>query len=208
MRRTTITYTSTAVLLALIITVDVSAQIRFAGDNNGLSVNGKTIDTGNLHESLSNVTEILSATSDSFGFQVFADGVLPMRAKINGSSYEIWRDRIIESCESSNADHEVEIHIRPDPLVMIGTRRKPRKLGTLVQFQIRRDPPVPRSQNMSAWIRHHEEEDAFSHQVETSLLVYSFKGDGQQTDLLVNYGVGWIPINDQGDTLVERTLEL
>ena len=41
--------------------------------------------------------------------------------------------------------------------------------------------------------------------VETSFLVYSFKGDGQQTDLLVNYGVGWIPINDQGDTLVERT---
>ena len=63
-----------AVLLALIITVDVSAQIRFAGDNNGLSVNGKTIDTGNLHESLFNIAEILSATSDSFGFQVFADG--------------------------------------------------------------------------------------------------------------------------------------
>ncbi len=204
MRRTTITYTSTAVLLALIITVDVSAQIRFAGDNNGLSVNGKTIDTGNLHESLFNVTEILSATSDSFGFQVFADGAFPMRAKINGSSYEIWRDRIIESCETSNADHEVQVHLRPDPLVMIGTRGKPRKLGTLVKFQIRRDPRLQPNSLMSAWIKH-EEENAFSHQVETSFLVYSFKGNGQQTELLVSYGVGWKPINDQGDTLVERT---
>ena len=204
MRRTTITYTSTAVLLALIITVDVSAQIRFAGDNNGLSVNGKTINTGNLHESLFNIAEILSATSDSFGFQVFADGAFPMRAKINGSSYEIWRDRIIESCETSNADHEVQVHLRPDPLVMIGTRGKPRKLGTLVKFQIRRDPQLQPISLVSAWIKHGEE-NAFSHQVETSFLVYSFKGDGQQTDLLINYGVGWIPINDQGETLVERT---
>ncbi|MCY3615509.1 MAG: hypothetical protein OXH03_10530 [Bacteroidetes bacterium] len=204
MRRTTITYTSTAVLLALIITVDASAQIRFAGDNNGLSVNGKIIDTGDLHESLFNVAEILSATSDSFGFQVFADGAFPMRAKINGATYEIWRDRIIESCEISNADHEVQIHLRPDPLVMIGTRGKPRKLGTLVQFQIRRDPQLQPISLMSAWTRH-EEENAFSHQVETSFLVYSFKGDGQQTDLFVNYGVGWIPINDQGDTLAEST---
>ena len=223
MRRTTITYTSTAVLLAFITTVDVSAQIRFAGDNNGLSVNGKIIDTGNLHESLFNVAEILSATSDSFGFQVFADGAFPMRAKINGATYEIWRDRIIESCEISNADHEVQIHLRPDPLVMIGTRGKPRKLGTLVQFQIRRDPQLQPISLMSAWTRH-EEENAFSHQVETSFLVYSFKGDGQQTDLLVNYGVRLEPmynrsdgmavenanistflINDQGDTLVERT---
>ena len=204
MRRTNITYTSTAVLLALIITVDVSAQIRFAGDNNGLSVNGKIIDTGNLHESLFNIAEILSATSDSFGFQVFADGAFPMRAKINGSSYEIWRDRIIESCETSNADHEVQVHLRPDPLVMIGTRGKPRKLGTLVKFQIRRDPQLQPISLMSAWIKHGEE-NAFSHQVETSFLVYSFKGDGQQTDLLINYGVGWIPINDQGETLVKRT---
>ena len=204
MRRTTITYTSTGVLLALIITVDVSAQIRFAGDNNGLSVNGKIIDTGNLHESLFNVTVILSATSDSFGFQVFADGAFPMQAKINGSSYEIWRDRIIESCEISNADHEVQIHLRPDPLVLIGTRGKPRKLGTSVQFQVRRYPPPQPFSLMSAWINH-EEENAFSFQIETPFLVYSFKGDGQQTDLLVNYGVGWISINDQGDTLVERT---
>ena len=205
MRRTTITYTSIAVLLAFFVTVDVSAQIRFAGDNNGLSVNGKIIDTGNLHESLFNVTEILSATSDSFGFQVFADGAFPMQAKINGSSYEIWRDRIIESCGTSNSDHEVQIHLRPDPLVMIGTRGKPRKLGTLVQFQIRRYPPPQPFSLMSAWIRHGEEENAFIHQVETSFLVYSFKGNGQQTDLLVNYGVGWKLINDQGDTLVERT---
>ena len=185
-------------------TVDVSAQIRFAGDNNGLSVNGKIIDTGNLHESLFNVAEILSATSDSFGFQVFADGAFPMRAKINGSSYEIWRDRIIEPCETSNADHEVQIHLRPDPLILIGIRGKPRKLGTSVQFQVRRYPPPQPFSLMSAWINH-EEENAFSFQIETPFLVHSFKGDGQQTDLLVNYGVGWISINDQGDTLVERT---
>ena len=204
MRKCVTTQTIIAALLAFYVTADVSAQIRLAGDNNGLSVNGKIIDTGNLHESLFNVAEILSATSDSFGFQVFADGAFPMRAKINGSSYEIWRDRIIESCENSDADHEVQVHLRPDPLVMIGTRGKPRRLGTLVQFQIRRDPPIQPFSLMSAWIRH-EEENVFSHQVETSFLVYSFKGDGQQTDLLVNYGVGWKPINDQGDTLVERT---
>ncbi len=222
MRKWVTTQTIIAALLAFCVTADVSAQVRLAGDNNGLSVNGKIIDTGNLHESLFNVAEILSATSDSFGFQVFADGAFPMRAKINGSSYEIWRDRIIESCENSDADHEVQVHLRPDPLVMIGTRGKPRKLGTLVQFQIRRDPPIQPFSLMSAWIRH-EEENAFSHQVETSFLVYSFKGDGQQTDLFVNYGVHLDPIykrsagmtvesanistfliNDQGDTLVER----
>lgn len=223
MRKCATTQTIIAALLAFYVTADVSAQIRLAGDNNGLSVNGKIIDTGNLHESLFNVAEILSATSDSFGFQVFADGAFPMRAKINGSSYEIWRDRIIESCENSDADHEVQVHLRPDPLVMIGTRGKPRRLGTLVQFQIRRDPPIQPFSLMSAWIRH-EEENVFSHQVETSFLVYSFKGDGQQADLLVNYGIRLDPIykrsdgmkvesanistfliNDQGDTLVERT---
>lgn len=200
----TFTHAIISALFALYATADVSAQILFSGDNSGLSVNGKIVDTGNLHESLFNVAEILSATSDSFGFQVFADGAFPMRAKINGSSYEIWRDRIIESCENSDADHEVQVHLRPDPLVMIGIHGKPRKLGSFVQSQIRRDPPIQPFSLMSAWIRH-EEENTFSHKVETSFLVYSFKGDGRQTDLLVNYGVGWIPINDQGDTLIERT---
>ena len=223
MRKCVTTHAIFATVLACYVTVDVSAQIRFAGDNDGLSVNGKIINTGNLHESLFNVVEILSATSDSFGFLVSADGAFPMRAKINGTAYEIWRDRVIESCEISNADHEVQLQIRPAPLVMIGTRGKPRKLGTLVQFQIRRDSPLRLNSLMSAWIWD-EGENAFSHQVETSLLVYSFKGDRQQTDLLVNYGVGFGPIynrsnempgenanintfliNDQGDTLVERT---
>ncbi|MDE2825694.1 MAG: hypothetical protein OXL40_00105 [Bacteroidota bacterium] len=177
-------------LLAFCVTGDVSAQIRFSGDKDGLSVNGKTIDTGNLHESLFSVVEILGTMPDDGGFSVFADVAFPMRVKINGATYEIWRDRIIESCEISNADHEVQI--RTDSSLSAGPIRRRKK--------------------------------ASGHQVETPFLVNSFKGDGQHSDLFVSYGVPLEPIdgssdgmtaeneyiaifliNDQGETLVERT---
>ena len=186
------THAIIAALLAFCVTGGVSAQIRFSGDNNGLSVNGKIIDTGNLHESLLNVVEILGTAGDSFEFRIVADGPFPMRARINGAAYEIWRDRIIESCAIGKARHEVQIQIRPGPVVTAGPLRRLNK--------------------------------ASSHQIDTPFLVNSFKGDKQQTDLFVNYGVPLEPIydnagrltvenasistfviSDQGDTLVERT---
>ena len=180
-----------SVALAFYVTADVSAQIRFAGDENGFRVNGKTIDSGNLHESLPDVVEILSGSDESFA--AYSIAAFPMRARINGGVYEIWRDRIIESCDTRNFDHE--ILVRPHPSDRV-TRAVTRRFG----------------------------KKASGHRIGTPFLVNSFKGDGQQTDLFVNYGIpldsiydhsdGMIAenanistflINDQGDTLVERT---
>ena len=179
-----------AALLACYATADVAAQIRFAGDEDGLSVNGKIIDAGNLHESLFSVVETLNTTGDNFGFSVHSDGAFPMRVKINGATYEIWRDRIIESCEISKADFEVQI--RTD--------------STLSARSLRWRKRAP------------------GHQIDTPFLVNSFKGDGQQTDLFVNYGIPLEPIygrsdgmtadhsniitfliNEQGESLVDST---
>ena len=190
MRECKTTHAIIAALLAFFVTADVSAQILFAGDNNGLSVNGRIIDTGNLHESLLNVVEILSVIDESFAAYIPAD--FPMRARINGVMYEVWRDRIVESCDTRKVDHEVQVQIRPDPFVIS------------VPFRRRKE--------------------ASGDQMGTPLLISSFKGDGQQADLFVNYGIPLEPIydrsegmtvenvsistglvNDQGDTLVERT---
>lgn len=179
-----------AALLACYGTADVAAQIRFAGDEDGLSVNGKIIDTGNLHESLFSVVETLNTTGGNFGFSVHSDGAFPMQVNINGATYEIWRDRIIESCEISKADFEVQI-LTDSTLSARRLRWRKKKSG---------------------------------HHYETSFLVNSFKGDGRQTDLFVNYGIPLEPIygrsdgmtadhsnittfliNDRVDTLVERT---
>lgn len=113
MRRMTFTYALTAVLLAYFLTANVSAQIRFAGNKNGLHVNEKIIDTGNLHESLLNVVEILRTQSGNESFAAYTTGGFPMRARINGVVYEVWRDRIVESCDERKADHEIQV--RPDP---------------------------------------------------------------------------------------------
>ena len=43
MRKCVTTHAILAALLACYVTADVSAQILFAGDNNGLSVNGKEL---------------------------------------------------------------------------------------------------------------------------------------------------------------------
>ena len=183
-----------AALLACYATADVAAQIRFAGDKNGLSVNGNIIDTGNLHESLLNVVETLNTVGGgNFHFHVLADGAFPLRAKINGATYEIWRDRIIESCEISNARPEFEVQIRTDSTLSVGPLRRRKK--------------------------------APGHHIEAPFMVNSFKGDGRQADLFVNYGIPLAPtsgrsdgmtaenanistflLNDQGDTLVEHTL--
>ena len=189
MRKCVTAHAIIAVLLAFYVT-GVSAQIRFAGNKKGLSVNGKIVDSRNLHESLLNVVEILSVSDE--GFAAYTPGAFPMRANVNGVVYEIWRDRIVESCDTRNVDHEVQVQIRPEPLVIS------------VPFRRRKE--------------------ASGHQMGTPLLISSFKGVGQQTDLFVNYGIPLEPVhdrsegmtaenasistilvNDQGDTLVERT---
>ena len=192
MRKCVTTHTTVVALLAVYVTADVSAQIRFAGDKDGLSVNGKIIETGSLHESLHNVVETLSTTEGNFTFSLFADVAFPARAKINGAMYEIWRDRIVESCDIGNADHEFHVQIRSDSSLLAEPIRRRKK--------------------------------ASGPQIDVPFLVNFFKGDGQRTDLFVNYGVPLEPItsrsdrmtaenanistfliNDQGETIVERT---
>ena len=63
MRKCVTAHAIIAVLLAFYVT-GVSAQIRFAGNKKGLSVNGKIVDSRNLHESLLNVVEILSVSDE------------------------------------------------------------------------------------------------------------------------------------------------
>ena len=190
MRKCVTTQAIIAALLAFCVTGDVSAQIRFSGDKDGLNVNGKIIDTGNLHESLSSVVEFLSVSDKEFAASI--PGAFPLRANVNGVVYEIWRDRIVESCDTRKVDLEVQVQIGPDPSrVSVPFRRR---------------------------------KEASGHQMGTPLLISSFKGDGQQTDLFVNYGIPLEPIYDrsegmtaenasistflvnaQGDTLAERT---
>ena len=193
MRSRTFTYALTAVLLAFFLTANVSAQIRFAGDKNGLHVNEKIIDTGNLHESLLNVVEILRTQSGRESFAVATTGGFPMRARINGVVYEVWRDRIVESCDTRNADHEIQV--RPDP-----------------------------SDIIKASYSYQRAQTASGPELGMPLLISSFKGDGRQADIFVNYGtpldsihdrsdgmtadyssISTFVINDQGDTLAERT---
>lgn len=186
----TFAHASTAVLLAFFVIADVSAQVRFAGNKNGLSVNWKKIDSGNLHESLHNLVEILSG--DDEGFAVSSHGVFPLRARIDGVVYEVWRDRITESCDTRNFDHEILVRPQSDNVIRAWTIDQGKKVS--------------------------------GHGIGTPFLVNSFKGDGQQTDLFVNYGIpldsiydhldGMIAenanvstflIDDHGDTLVDRT---
>ena len=192
MRKCVTAHAIIAALIAFYVTTDVSAQIRFAGGKNGLSVNGKIIDTGYIHESLHSVVDTLSTTEGNFTFSLFADVAFPARAKINGAMYEIWRDRIVESCDIGNADHEFHVQIRSDSSLLAEPIRRRKKTS--------------------------------GPQIDVPLLVSSFKGDGQQSDLFVNYGIPLEPIygrsdgmtadhsnisifliNDRGDALVEHT---
>ena len=190
MRKWVTTQAIIAALFASCVTGDVSAQIRFSGDKDGLNVNGKIIDTGNLHESLFSVVELLSVSDEEFAASI--PGAFPLRANVNGVVYEIWRDRIVESCDTRKVDLDVQIQIGPHPArVAVPFRRR---------------------------------KEASGHQMGTPLLISSFKGDGQQIDLFVNYGIPLEPIygrsdgmtadhsnisifliNDQGDALVEHT---
>ena len=107
------TRTIIVALLAICVTGDVSAQIRFSGDKDGLNVNGKIIDTGNLHESLFSVVEFLSVSDKEFTASI--PGAFPLRANVNGVVYEIWRDRIVESCDTRKVDLDVQVQVGPYP---------------------------------------------------------------------------------------------
>ena len=192
MRRRTFTYALTAVLLAFFLSANVSAQVRFAGNKKGLRVNGRIIDSSNLHESLHKVVEILRTQSGNDSFAAYTTGGFPMRARINGVVYEVWRDRIVESCDTLKANHEIQVGLQPSNVAKAQT--------------------------------HQRALTASGPQLGLPLLVSSFKGDSQQTDIFVNYGtpldsihdrsdgmtadysiISTFVINDKGDILVERT---
>ncbi|MCY4673432.1 MAG: hypothetical protein OXD43_06690 [Bacteroidetes bacterium] len=170
MKRATFIHALTAVLFTFFVITDVSAQVRFAGNENGLSVNGEIIDSSGMPESLYDIVMEHMLIPQSRGFSVYeSDGSFPMRVKINDVTYEIWGDRIVESCETRNASHEIQI--RPD-MVEIG-------------------PVGPSSK-------------ASGRQIEPSFLVNSFKGDGQQVELIVNYGIPVEFAYDRSDGMIAR----
>ena len=91
MRRVTFIHALTAVLFAVIVITDVSAQIRFVGNENGFSVNGNIIDSSGIPESLQDiVTEYMRMPPQWHGFSVSdSESSFPMRVKINDVAYEI-----------------------------------------------------------------------------------------------------------------------
>ena len=149
MTRATPMRASTILLFAFFVTADVSAQIYFAGNEKGLSVNGRIIDSSNLPESLPDLVP-------PRGFSVNSNGSFPMRVKINDLTYEIWRDRIVESCKTGNLSHTIQIS--PD----------------LVSIEIQ--PMGPGNKEPR-------------HQIEPPFLANSFKGNGQEIEMLINYGI-------------------
>ncbi|MXX98196.1 MAG: hypothetical protein F4065_06800 [Rhodothermaceae bacterium] len=155
------------VLFALFWTAEVSAQIRFAGNAEGWSVNGVIIDSSNIPEDLYVIADSLLSTH-AFSVGV-SHGSFPMRVIVNDVTYEIWSDRIIESCSTRKASHEIRIY--QDSLIA------------------------------GPWGRRWNREKS-ARETELSLLVNSFKGDGRETDLIVNYGIPLESIYDfSGDTI-------
>jgi hypothetical protein len=121
MKRISFICSAITLLVAFFVTAGVSAQIDFEGDENGLRVNGKTIDPSNLPEGLGGML----AEAD---FSLHWGGSFPMRVTINGEQYEVWEDRIVESdkVESGNT-HIVGFEIVANPgLITIGSPRPDR----------------------------------------------------------------------------------
>lgn len=193
MKRTIFIHTLPVLVVTFFMTAGVSAQIRLAGNEHGLSVNGKSIDSGMMPERLHTIVLESLDVRNWRGFSVYdSSGSFPMRVKINEVTYEIWADRIVESCETRNARYRIDI--QPD-MVEIGPARLSRKARKAA------DRPI-----------------------KPSSLAYSFKGDGEQVELVVNYGIplksAYHPsgelieidsdirillVDDQGEVLAERT---
>ncbi len=107
MKRITLIHLSTVLLVAFFVTAGVSAQIDLQGDENGLRVNGKTIDSSDLPESLSNIIE-------GAHFALHTSGSFPMRVTINDVQYEVWEGRIVESDKTGNVSFRLQIRRGPD----------------------------------------------------------------------------------------------
>lgn len=120
MKRITFICSAITLLVAFFVTAGVSAQIDFEGDENGLRVNGKTIDPSNLPEGLIDIL----AEKD---FSLHWGGTFPMRVTVNGANYEVWEDRIVESDEvEPGKTHIVGFEIVANPgSIRIGNSRNP-----------------------------------------------------------------------------------
>lgn len=106
MKRITSICSASALLAAFLVTADVSAQIEFEGDENGLRVNGKTIDPSNLPEGL---VDMLAEKE----FALHWGAPFPMKVTVNGVLYEIWEDRIVETGETFvKADFNIVVNHR------------------------------------------------------------------------------------------------
>ena len=102
MKRITSICSAIALLAAFFVTAGVSAQIEFKGDENGLRVNGKTIDPSNLPEGLEDVL------ADKV-FSLHWGGPSPMIVTINGVQYEVSEDRIVESDKTDFVSFEIVV---------------------------------------------------------------------------------------------------
>lgn len=102
MKRITCICSAITLLAAFFLTGGVSAQIDFEGDENGLRVNGKTIDPGNLPEGLA---DILADQK----FSLHWGGPLPMGFTVNGVQYEVWEDSIVESDKTGIVTFKIDV---------------------------------------------------------------------------------------------------
>lgn len=120
MKRITFICSAVTLLAALFVTAGVSAQIVFEGDENGLRVNGKAVDSSNLPEGLAEMLE-------GKDFSLRSGGTFPMRVTVNGANYEVWEDRIVESDEVEPGNtHIVSFEIVANPgSIRIGNSRNP-----------------------------------------------------------------------------------
>ncbi|MCY4159470.1 MAG: hypothetical protein OXE92_09835 [Bacteroidetes bacterium] len=152
-----------AILFAFSATANALAQIQFRSDEYGrLIVNERIIDERNLSENLRTLPLLPPPYR---GFSTYADGSFPMRVEINDVTYEVWGDRVIESCKVGRVN--AYIRLTPDMITMSHDHRYRTVSG------LQNDPPF---------------------------LVSSFKGDGEETELYVHYG---IPLESNFDRLNE-----
>jgi len=102
MKRITSICSAITLLASFFVTAGVSAQIDFEGDENGLRVNGKTIDPSNLPEGLA---DILADQK----FSLHWGGPLPMGFTVNGVQYEVWEDSIVESDKTGIVTFKIDV---------------------------------------------------------------------------------------------------
>ena len=120
MKRITSICSAITLLAAFFVTAGVSAQIEFEADENGLRVNGKTIDPSNLPEGLADIL----ADKEFFLRWI---GPSPMLVSVNGVQYEVSEDRIVESDKTDVLSFEIVAD--PSGTISIGSNRLDRPKG-------------------------------------------------------------------------------